>query len=184
MRQALALAAAALFMASGCAMQDDSFAQRSETVNLTGTVESVDLENRLFRVRDGRTAVTFRAGPQVRNLAQLEPGDRITMEYFESVAVGLADPADPGTAVGELVVGRAAPGERPGGGAAGSFSGVVEFVGYDPATNVASIRLGDGTLEQVVVAPEMRAFAAARAPGDRIVVAIDRAIAVFVEEIG
>ena len=70
-------------------------AQRSETVTLSGTVESIDVDQRLFRVRDGRTAVVFRAGPQVRNFGELQVGDRITLDYFESVAVGMADPNDP-----------------------------------------------------------------------------------------
>lgn len=177
------LTASALLFLAGCATnQDTSFAERSETIELSGTVEAVDLASRTFKVRDGNTSVTFKAGPQVQNLAQLEPGDRIILDYYESVAVGLADPADPGTAIGDVLVGTAAPGEKPGGGAIGSVTGVVEFLSYDSSTSVASLRLQDGTVEQVVVQPEMKDFAAARQPGDRIVVAIDRAVAVTVTE--
>ncbi len=178
----IALAACTLLFAAGCDTfsKDTTFAERSETVSLSGTVESVDEVNRLFKVRDGRTAVVFRAGPQVQNLAQLSVGDKITLDYYESIAVGIADPSDPGTAIGEVFVGTAMPGEKPGGGAVGIASAVVEFVSYDAATERATLKLNDGTVETVAVAPEMRAFAAARTAGDRIVVAVDRAVAVSV----
>ena len=42
----------------------------------------------------------------------------------------------------------------------------------------------DGTVEEVVVQPEMQAFARARSPGDRVVVAIQTALAVSVEPAG
>ena len=100
-------------------------------MRLTGTVESILPERRLFRVSDGRTAVVFRAGPQVKNFGELETGDRVTLDYYESVAIGMADPADPGTAIGEVALGAAAPGEKPAGVAAGAVTMVVEFLSYD-----------------------------------------------------
>lgn len=178
----IGLAAAVLLLAAGCDtfMGAPTYAERSETVSLSGTVEAVDQENRLFRVRDGRTSVVFRAGPQVQNFGEMEVGDQITLDYFQSVAVGMADPEDPGTAIGAVAVGTADPGERPAAGVVGSGSTVVEFLAYDAATQVAQIRLNDGTLESVSVPREMRAFAAARTPGDRIIVAVDRAMAIAV----
>ncbi|SNS14632.1 hypothetical protein [Tropicimonas sediminicola] len=182
MKLKILLAASTLLFAAGCGMmnRDTSYAERSETVTLTGTIEEVDLESRLFKVRDGRTAVVFRAGPQVQNLDQVMVGDQVTLDYYESVAVGMADPDDPGTAVGEVIGGVAAPGERPAAGVIGSVTGVVEFVSYDPDTQIATVKLQDGTLETARVQPEMQAFAAARVPGDRIVVVIDRAVAIAV----
>ncbi|WP_068108780.1 hypothetical protein [Tropicimonas marinistellae] len=179
----IVLASLALLGAAGCSWlpgKDTSFAERTETISLSGTVEAIDQESRLFKVRDGRTAVTFRAGPQVQNFGQIEVGDVITLDYYESVAVGMADPDDPGGAIGEAIGGVAAPGEKPAAGMVGTLSGVVEFVSYDAATEIATVKLDDGTLERVQVQPEMQAFAAARVPGDRIAVIIDRAIAVAV----
>ncbi|SDK40570.1 hypothetical protein [Aliiruegeria lutimaris] len=176
------LVACSLLLAAGCDTftGNTNFAERSETVSLTGTVEAIFPEDRLFKVRNGGTAVVFRAGPQVKNFAELEVGDTVTMDYYESVAVGMADPADPGTAIGEVLVGTAAEGDKPGAAMVGSGSTVVEFLSYDELTQTAEIKLADGTVERVGVAPEMRAFAAARTAGDRIAVAVDRALAVAV----
>ena len=178
----IGLAICGLLLAAGCDNIPGAVthAERSETVSLTGTVEALFPEDRLFKVRNGGTAVVFRASPEVVNYDQLKVGDKITLDYFESVAVGMADPADPGTALGEIVVGAAAAGEKPGLAALGSGSLVVEFLSYDTLTNSATLRLPDGTIERVAVAPEMRSFAAARSPGDRIAVAVDRAMAIQV----
>ena len=178
----IAAVCAALLLVAGCEAPtgSDTFAERSETVSLTGTVEMVDVANRLFKVRDGGTAVTFKAGPQVQNLGQLSVGDTIELDYYESVAVGMAHPDDPGNAIGEVMMEGNPAGALPGGGAVGSATGVVEFISYDPSTKVATLKLQDGTTETVAVQPEMRKFAEARKPGDRIVVAIDRAVAVSV----
>lgn len=175
-------AASALLVLAACSMMpgNSQHAESTETISLTARVEAVDLENRLITVRDGRTAVTFRAGPQVQNLAEVSAGDDVTLDYFESVAVAMADPDDPGTAIGEAVVGTAAPGEMPAAAAIGVLSGVVEFVSYDSERQVATVKLQDGSLETVRVRPEMRAFAAARVPGDRIAVVIERAMAIAV----
>lgn len=186
MKLKIAAFCAALLLTAACDMPtgNKDFAEHSETVTLIGTVEMVDLENRLFRVRDGSTAVTFKAGPQVQNFAQLSVGDEIELDYYESVAVGMARPDDPGNAIGEVMVAGNPEGALPGGGAVGSVTGVVEFVSYDAATKIATVKLEDGTVERVAVQPEMRAFAEARQPGDRIVVAIDRAVAVSVTPAG
>lgn len=167
---------------AGCdtMMGSTTYAERSESVTLTGSIVDIIPEGRLFRVQDGRTSVTFRAGPQVANFDQLEVGDRITLDYFESVAVGMADPADPGTAIGEVAMGAAEIGEKPAGAALGSASTVVEFLSYDEKTNSAVLKLNDGTIERVSVPKEMQAFASARMAGDRIAVAVDRAIAIQV----
>jgi hypothetical protein len=56
-------------------------------------VESVDTSTRqvLLRTPDGaRTTVV--AGPEVRNLPQLKPGDRVTITYQEAIAVQMAQP--------------------------------------------------------------------------------------------
>ncbi|PRY23847.1 hypothetical protein CLV78_104340 [Aliiruegeria haliotis] len=184
MKTSLILAAGALLLVAGCGAtgNNTTFAETTETVSLSGTIDALDQSNRTFRVRDGRTAVTFRAGPQVQNFGELEVGDTIAIEYYESIAVGMADPSDPGTAVGEVVMGRAAPGERPAGGAIGSVTAVVELISYDAATDLATVKRPDGETETVLVPDDLIPFVAARSPGDNIVVAIDRAVAVAVTE--
>ena len=182
----IVIATVALLAAAGCEplVLHSDHARTTESVSLTGTIESVDTANRLFTVRGDTATVTFRAGRQVRNFGELKPGDRITLDYFESIAVGMANPDDPGDAVGEMVTARAAPGQRPAAGAVGTMTGVVEFLGYDAQSHVARVRMDDGTERKISVPREMRTFAAARKPGDRIAVVVDQEMAVAVRPAG
>lgn len=77
---------------------------------------------------------------------------------------------------------RVPEGAKPAGMVGGSLDMVVTMVAYDPATAVATFTTADGATESVVVHPAMRAFAAARHPGDRVAVELTRAVAVSIVE--
>ena len=183
MKLRLLLAAVAATLVGAC-VQDVTTAGRSETIKSTGTITEIDKEARRFVVRGNGKLTTLRANEQVRNFDQLEVGDRIDFEFTEKVAVGMADPSDSGELAGLAYGSVAEPGQRPGASAGGIATFVVDFLGYDPASNVATIRTADGAVEEVIVQPEMQAFARARSPGDRVVVAIQTALAVSVEPAG
>lgn len=182
------LAAAAVAVLAGCAgekaaePQAPESAMRETLVTKTAVVEDVDLETRQLLLRtDGDMMLSLVAGPEVRNLAQLSPGDTVRFDYYEGVAVQMADPSDTGEVVGETIAGRAPEGGIPGAAAATLVSMVVEFESYDPATNIATFTTPDGVLRSVSVKPEMRDFAVSRQPGDRIEVTMAEAVAVTVE---
>ena len=182
MKLPIALALAGLLLA-GCANEAPETAERQEIVTRTATVQSVDLKSREIVMRtDDDRVVNVTAGPEVRNLEQLAPGDRVWVDYQESVAVRMADPNDPGTAVGVVVTEQAAEGDTPGGGVGKVVSMVVEFVSYDPKTSTVVFFGPDGLARSTKVKPEMQAFAAARKPGDRVEVTIGTGIAVTVQK--
>ena len=81
------------------------------------TVEAVDLATRevTLRQEDGEV-VTFIAGEEVRNLAQVERGDRVTVEYDVGLVMALSPPGGGIAArADEIEVARAELGARPGG---------------------------------------------------------------------
>ena len=77
--------------------------------------------------------------------------------------------------------GRRALGQRPGVFAGDALSTVVTFVAYDPRTNDATLRRQDGSLLLTTVPADLRRFAAARQPGDRIAVELIEAAAIAIE---
>lgn len=185
----LACAAMSLLVA-GCAGKDAEApppaaqsAQRETMLETTAVVEHVDQKTREVRLRgaDGRT-VTVVAGPEVRNLPQLATGDVVRLTYYESVAVRMAEPAETGPATAAAMAARAPEGEKPAAMLGGAIDVVVTMVAYDPATAVATFTTPDGATQSVVVHPAMRAFAAARRPGDRVAVELTRAVAVSIME--
>jgi Cu/Ag efflux protein CusF len=84
---------------------------------VTATVESIDQNTREVTLKDTQTGakVSFVAGPEVRNLAQVSKGDIVTIAYGEAIAVKL-EKTD--SKVRERTVTqsgeRAKPGEKPG----------------------------------------------------------------------
>jgi len=159
-------------------------AERETAVIGTATVESIDQESRevVLRTEDGRQ-IGIVAGPEVRNLAQLEAGDVVRVEYYEAVAARMAEPGEAEDTMASTSAGRAAEGEKPGAFAAAVTEFTVEVVSYDPETAVAVLAMPDGEQRAVAVAPEMEDFAAARAPGDRVRVTMLSAVAITIDEI-
>ena len=96
MRSAARLSAAAgitLLMALAGCQQPPPPTAVAHSKQIVATVESVDMDTRqvLLRTPSGvRTTVV--AGPEVRNLAQLTSGDRVTITYQEAIAVQMAPP--------------------------------------------------------------------------------------------
>lgn len=179
MKLKLALAALALAFTVACDANTES-AERSETVELTGTVENIDQAAKQFTVKGGGKLTTLKVSDAVENFDQLAVGDVIKLYYTEAVAVSMAE-APSGGATLESMTATAEEGDKPGGAAADMLKTTVEFVSYNANNNVATVLTQTGDLLEVNVQPEMQAFAAAREPGDIIAVEILQAVAVVVE---
>jgi hypothetical protein len=177
-RLALAAAIAATVALSACTPPET--ASRTESISVAGTVTAIDKASRRVVVQGPDRTVQYRVSDEVQNFDQVEVGDEVTLEYFESVAVAMADPEDTGESLVDVFGARADPGQRPG--ALGAMVGtvVVEFIGYDPRSHVAEIRTPEGEIVSVTVAEELRRFASTRQPGDRVLIAVEEAVAVEV----
>jgi hypothetical protein len=179
---------AGLLMLLGCSHQEappagPQSAQRQAIMETTAVVDTVDQNTREVRLRtaDGRE-LTVIAGPEVRNLAQVEAGDVVRLSYFEKVVARMAEPGAGGPATASVVSSRAPEGGTPAGMVSATVDMVVEFLAYDPVAGVVTIKTPDGATQKVLVDPAMREFAAARRPGERIAVQLTSAIAVSIVE--
>ena len=180
-----ALAAAAVVMAVAlAACTPPQMAQREQVVSATGTVTAIDRETRRVVIQEPNRTVQYRIGSQVTNFDQVEVGDQVRLDYIESVAVAMADPADTGEPIVDIFGVRAPEGSRPGMAAGSVATVVVELVSYDARSSRATIRTPSGEVRTVSVAPELRRFASTRSPGDRILVLIEQAVAVSVTPVG
>lgn len=179
-----------LLVCLGCADQErppatPQSAQREAMVNTSAVVEHVDQANRVVRVRmmDG-SEQNILAGPQVHNLAAVFPGDTVRLTYYEKVSARLAEPDAGGPAQSSVVTTRAPAGSPAGGIVRATTDMVVEFLAFDPATGVVTFKTPDGFTRTVEVDPDMRAFAAARRPGERVALQTTNAVAASIVETG
>ncbi len=127
---ALALCLAAAPASAG---QKEFTASRSETI--TATVKKIDPKTReLTLVGEDGAETAFKADEQVRNLAQVKKGDKVTATLDQTLTLWLLEKDQPAP---ELGVGadvyRAQPGQKPGGTMTADVTGVatVEEIAAD-----------------------------------------------------
>jgi hypothetical protein len=178
---------------SGLQVSATAFAQaagmagiaNTESVSVRATVKAVDLPMRSVTLEEaGGKTVVLKVGDEVRNLAQVRPGDTVVAHYYTSSAYVLAPqgtklPNDSLTTAGA----RAAPGEKPGA-AAGSkmvVSGLV--VGVDPKLHTVSlVDPSGGRIRSVnVVTPAGQKSMKLIKIGDTITAVITEAVLIAVE---
>ena len=88
--------------------------KRENVVTLTGTVEAVDVANRVVTIKGskGRT-VDLKVGEEAKNLDQVKVGDKVVAKYYESIAFRMKKPGEAEGVKAEQAVGSAKPGEVP-----------------------------------------------------------------------
>ena len=88
--------------------------KRENAVTLTGTVEAVDLANRVVTIKgsNGRT-IDLKVGEEAKNLDQVKVGDKVVANYYESIAFRMKKPGEAEGVTAEQAVGAAKPGELP-----------------------------------------------------------------------
>ena len=155
-----------------------------ETVSAAATVEGVDQKTRHVTLKraDG-TKFEIVAGPEVRNLAQLRKGDRVRVEYRQSVAyeVKRSRGATPGVSA-TSGVSRAAPGEKPGGTATNAVTVRMKITAIDKGASEATL-LGPHGNVTVVKARDPSKLDAVQV-GDVVDVTYTEAMAVSVDKGG
>jgi len=121
------------------------------TVSATATVKSLDLKTRRVTLQraDG-SLVKFRAGDEVRNLAQVKVGDAVTVTYYEALAYEVRKPGEgaPGASVA-AGVDRAKLGEKPGAAAAQVTTVTATIAAIDKPAMTVTLRGPDGDMTTV-----------------------------------
>lgn len=180
----LAAAGAVLFcLAAGAAeAQRGQPAVTTRTETATAIVESVDVARRsvLLRREDG-SFLTLRVGPEVRNLPQVKPGDRVVVEHTEAIAARMAQPGGPAVVEAEADA-RRAPGQRPGAAVADAVRVRVKIDQVFGTGEQVSFTGPTGAKRTIAVrSPEMQAFVRRLRPGDEVDVTFLDVVAVRVE---
>ena len=117
-------------------------------VKATATVEAVNLEKREITLKGPKGAVfTIVAGEEVKNLPQVKAGDKVMVEYYESLAWKVLKKGAAPTGVEETgVVATAEPGQKPGGIAAREVTAVVTVKKVDQKKGTITIKNPRGEL--------------------------------------
>jgi Cu/Ag efflux protein CusF len=174
---------------SGCAWFGDkeplytSGTIAENVVSTTAEVIAIDHSTRsvALRMSDG-SEVAFEAGPQVRNLDQVEAGDSVRVSYLESVVYHLRKPgeASPGVSVEEGIL-RSRPGEAPAGAVARTMFVTATVRALDPSVPSATLEASNGEQRTLRVRDADRLKGVK--VGDLVEFAFTQAVAVELEKI-
>jgi hypothetical protein len=151
-------------------------------IRTAAIVEAVDMETRQLKLIDasGRRFTTM-VGDEVLNFDQIQPRDRIVMEYLDSVAVVVtphgAPEADQGAAI-EL----AAAGEKPSISAVETFMIKAEVLELNLTQRQATLQYEDGRVETINVASDVPMELVE--VGDEVRIRVTHALAVSVRKVG
>lgn len=169
---------------AACAPQPPKPLALSETVEATATVEAIDHAAREVVLRDAQgQQMLVKAGPEVRNLAQVKKGDRVIVRFTEGFA---AEVVKPGTGVAgvqaDTTAARAAPGERPAAVVEQQIRTTVKVYDVDRYANTIEVTGPRGYNRRLKVKdPKAIAFIRGLKKGDEVEVTFSEALAISVE---
>ena len=148
--------AATLCLASVARAEAPAAAPRGEAVmasaTVTATVVKIDQKTREVTLKgeDGEE-FSFVAGEDVKNLAQVKPGDKVTATYAEALAYEVkkgGEMVGPATVVGG---GAAEPGARPAAGVARQTTVTVMITAIDPKAPSVTFKGPQGNTRTIKV---------------------------------
>jgi len=148
----------------------------------TATVEAIDQKTRMVTLKgpQGNT-LTFKAGDQVRNLAQVKVGDLVKFAYYDSVAVRVLKKGEAFPAQSESeAMARAKKGAMPGGVVGNQTSVNATITAIDKKAKTATLKGEDGN--SVTVTPLFPKNLDKVKVGDRMVLTFTEAVAISVEK--
>jgi hypothetical protein len=159
---------------------------QGQIIEVTATVEDVDLAKRLITVKGpkGRVVVS-KVDPAVENLDKVKVGDEVEVKYYRA-ALQEAEKLDPSAKRGGTVTESAAAtgtiGDKPAGVAGREVRETVEVLDVDPYKKAIAFRGMDGKYREISVdAPHLEHWLDDLEKGDKVRVAYQEALAIMVK---
>jgi len=177
------LALIAMSVAAYSMAADKKPFERTETAEVIASVESIDPARRALVLKGPEgVRVAMVASPEVRNLDQIKPGDRVVAVYHQALAAQVKPRGTPTAApAGVEHVERAKPGEKPSGAAGVSVVTTVQIEAVDKSFNTVSFKRSDGIVRTVAVEDaDAQRFIHTLKPGDPVEIVYTEALAVSV----
>jgi hypothetical protein len=152
--------------------------ERSNVVTVSVKVEKIDLQKRMVTLRGPEGNLrTLHVGKEVVNLPQVRVGDKVEIDYAETLAVRMAEPGEVRNEV-KAVVGKAKPGQKPGYVEETETTVTATILALDKVKETATLKLVDGNM--VVVQVQDPANFDKVKVGDTIVITYTNGLAIAV----
>ena len=152
------------------------------TVVMTATIKSLNVKERIVVLEDAEGNVrVVEVSPEVENFDQLAIGDIVTSEFYESVALQIAEPDAKPIETEGITVMSAPKGAKPAAVKIEIVSEIVEVVGVDREHNLLKYRAPGKQVAILKVDPKVSTMDNLK-PGKKILVTRTEAVAVSVDK--
>lgn len=172
-----------LALVAGCTSVPDPL-EVSEVQSIEATVTEVDASRGHLRLRgpEGRE-FAMNVGPEVRNLAQVKPGDTLRVSYKQAL---LAEMSKAGVGSSDVPVSigiaRSEEGEMPAGAVGSTVQATVTVISVSGDGSTLTFRGPAGELNSIdVLRDKSRAFVKQLRPGDLVDLTYSEALAIEIE---
>jgi len=157
-------------------------AERGSVERVEAVVEAINVDNRIVTLRSltEDETVVMEVGDEVRNLAQVQVGDRVVVQFFQAVAVDLKKGGGlEATADQAVVAARAMPGDKPAGGVGEATEVVATIMAIDRDEPSVTLKGPQGNVVDVIVQDPQKLNGVD--VGDQVIITYTRAMAISVE---
>ncbi len=149
-------------------------------VTTTAEVVAIDRVDRTVLLQGPRgNVLEVEVGHEARNFDQIEVGDQVNVEYFESVALYLGKKGQKPKATAGLVAARSAKGDKPGGVVVEVVDVSATVQAIDRKKRIVQLKRPDGKLITTKVDKSVKAFDTLKV-GDTVHARYTEAIAISV----
>jgi hypothetical protein len=135
------------------APQEKAHVMEESSVTMEATVTAINQETREVTLEnEAGESVTFIASDEVRNLAQVNVGDKLSVDYLEAVEIQVLNPEEAEVgAEGVAAAGRAELGEKPAGAAVSETTVVLLIEAIDKEMETVTLKGPKGNSKTVKV---------------------------------
>jgi Cu/Ag efflux protein CusF len=155
--------------------------KRERVTTLTGTVEAVDLANRVVTIKGSRgRVIDLKVGPEAKNLDQVKVGDKVVAKYYESIAFRMKKPEEAEGATAEQAVAKAKPGEVPAAVVANQVTVTATIEDISPKKTYVTLKGPEGKIVDVKVMDPKNIEGLK--VGDQVVITYTQALAIALDK--
>ncbi|HEX5060977.1 MAG TPA: hypothetical protein VFV99_16535 [Kofleriaceae bacterium] len=152
-------------------------------MSLTATVDKIDMKKRQLTLKDD-SGNQFKVDvpPDVQDFKNIKKGDKISIDYYSSVALKLQKPGAAGKpGMTETEMAAKEPAKLPGGIVARKITATAEVMKVDTSANTVTIKGPGGELDTIKVDdPDVQADLGKLKKGDKIKASYTEAVAISI----
>ena len=154
---------------------------KERVATVKATVEAINLDTRVVTLKGPKGNVfDLKVGEEAKNLSQVKVGDLVVAKYYESIAVEVKKPGEPGAATASGALATAEPGAKPAGVLASQVTVTSTVEAIDPKKTHVTLKGPEGNSVRVKV-QDPKNLKNVKV-GDQVVITYTEALAISVEK--